>query len=136
MPLDSDTPILSIRERAGISRVELAERLGVSRARITQLEAQGSHVRWDTIRRVAEACALHVELAGERPRAGLPVASCAVRADLIRQVADLVRISAVPVEYNETELIERERVVTIALRIKALADKLLPALKGPDNADG
>ena len=57
------SPIRAIRQAARVSQAELASRLGLSRTRVTRLEGQGTHVRWDTVLRVAEACHVRVELA-------------------------------------------------------------------------
>lgn len=50
--------VKDMRRAGGLTQLELAARLGVSRTRVAHLEAQGDHVRFDTAARVAAACGL------------------------------------------------------------------------------
>lgn len=50
------------RDRAGLSQGQLAERVGVSRQAISQLESPDANLRLSTLERVAQALGLSVDL--------------------------------------------------------------------------
>lgn len=59
--------ISRIADRDGISRADLARRLGVSRARITRMLDADSNLQLATVERVAEALGVVVDLRFRRP---------------------------------------------------------------------
>jgi transcriptional regulator with XRE-family HTH domain len=50
------------RQAAGLSQVELADRLGVTRQQVSLLESNGRNLTVGTLRRVAEALGRDVEI--------------------------------------------------------------------------
>lgn len=49
----------------------------------------------------------------------------AISEDMIRHLAQLVRLPTVPVKRRDDELLHREAVITIAMRLKDCVDKLI-----------
>lgn len=54
--------VVEARKRAGLSRGELAERLGVSRSTIARWERRLSEPRFGSLLRVMEACGLELDV--------------------------------------------------------------------------
>lgn len=64
--MQKTTPIRELRQRASLSQQELAERSGVSRATIADLELGRRHPQPKTRRKIAEALGVEPhELSGE-----------------------------------------------------------------------
>ncbi len=56
------SPVRQIREAAGLSVQELADRLGVSRDAVYQAERRGDNTTVEYLRRVAAVCGLKLEI--------------------------------------------------------------------------
>ena len=72
------TRLRAVRERRALSQKELAERAGVSRGALIQIESGGAEPRPTTVRKLAQALCVEPPdlMSEERPAPATPKAKC------------------------------------------------------------
>ncbi len=58
--------LLSMRQKAGLTQEELAERMGTQKGNISRLEKGSSNPSWKTLEKYAHACGFDISMAFKR----------------------------------------------------------------------